>query len=655
MQIDTMSEQAAHTYDVALALVARSAPSTFPSPRTSVSQIDKMSDQTARTHDTALALVLATRSAPWGVRFQESHLGKIAPEVLRIIIRYVISVRGSEAITPVIKSRQRRAWMIRLGLWDWGRDEENFYFDEIDEENNATKDTIDTSVMAVCKDLWNEASEVLYGTKILRGSVLNLDLILRNPNIHERARRIEITPCSYARASREKAAHFRDMLIRVQGLPRVQSILVLSDDLSRFDIPIMQFIQEVDLGPATCIDIGKYSLGPMFQNVQIVNRTLRDWWPSVRETPEGYDGLRDALDMIDALDTSEHVYNVPTWASHSSLRCWVDLNQQFVEAKRSGEWEELVEKAENETFDEATEDRSKYMVFRYTVGRAMRRPMYNYPLLRHGEYILRNLGPDDDPYVLDVVSEFLAVNIAGYHEESYHPHVHQHWQWRFAIVWGATWEDTGKTTLQYMVEQHNIALASGTSNEFILDSVIGNDTDACNLIDRRLAESWLSNFFGCAWLLFKDATSPTPDVLKRLSFLHIATTSAEENRGSEYHVRRNAWTRDLLRRYILASRCLSQNESAAVYRASTADLRTIVGTVLNVFDHRSKYSERMQFLEHFTRDDEPPLDFDTNVYAPLAWGYGKLFAQAFRRFGLEESLSMTLAQQWVKETTIWGP
>lgn len=244
-----------------------------------------------------------------------------------------------------------------------------------------------TSLFAVNRFVKAEAMDVLYGTKVVRGNDLNLQDMLGSHDVAGRVRSIEMTGCLFARHSDVNAAYFSSILRRLRGLSGLRSLVILSDDLSSIvdpssdaPIPVMDFVKTVEIGPAMCTDIGQYRLHGEFEGVQIVNRKLVEMWPAVRATPEDYSGLDDALAIMASLQAWVKAPNIPTWASHSSLRCWVDIQQQYLEMLKSGKWNKLVrsqgEDGDNhedgdDDDDDVTDsdDEDKYFFFRHSIQR----------------------------------------------------------------------------------------------------------------------------------------------------------------------------------------------------------------------------------------------------------------------------------------------
>lgn len=579
-----------------------------------------------------------------------SPLFKLPPELRNRIYGFVFG--SSEAIKPNICCSSRAMWANQWDIEDYDQDED---FDGGYEDLTGL-----TSILSVCKIVKAEAIEVLYETKILRGWPIDLDFMLRRHDVSSRVRRIEIiglmdlinSYSPYGKACH--ARHLGDMLERSQHLPRLCSILILSDCLtsnSRFTFDtwtsVMDFVREAKLEPATCVDVGRWQLHGKFKNVQIVNSKLVKMWPAVRGTPEDYNGVEDAMAIIEDLQSSMYVPNVATWASHTSLRCWVDLQKRFLALKLSGEWDRLQHQKLNGGFeDDQAEDQFKYEFFRRAADAAARVPIDNFPLLRSGGHSLSRLGPSDDSDLLNELSQFLAVNIAKYNHHS--TRSAPRWELH-PIVWKTEGDSVNKSGLRYMAEQQSIALSGGASKEFVLDPSLDLEIPACNLIERKVFMKWIQDFDHRDWTNGTYSSRATPSQTKQLTHLHLAAVQPFSLTTEDQH-RRDAWSRGLLARYFLASGRLRRD---AVQRASLGDLRTIMSTVLDVFEF-DRYGEGHDWVKKFASTAALPPNFDDDVYPGLAWKYGELLAQAFKRYTSQGRVSKTMARQWVKEGTMWG-
>jgi hypothetical protein len=94
------------------------------------------------------------------------------------------------------------------------------------------------SILSASQVVKAEAIEVLYDTKVLRGWPINLGLMLQSHDVSSRVKRIEITGLAeflYNHRMDIKTRHthhLRDLLRRLQLLPKLRSIIILSDSLT---------------------------------------------------------------------------------------------------------------------------------------------------------------------------------------------------------------------------------------------------------------------------------------------------------------------------------------------------------------------------------------------------------------------------------------
>jgi len=460
-----------------------------------------------------------------------SPLFKLPPELRNRIYGFVFG--SSEAIRPNLSCRSKALLASRWGIRDYDGREDDFL-------GKRQCMAVHTSILSICQVVKAEAIEVLYDTKVLRGWPIDLDAMLQGYDISNRAKRIEIdgiVESLYDYRMDIKTRHTRhlgDLLERLQLLPKLQSIIILSDSLTSglhptrdYWVPVTDFVYEADLEPATCVDIGRYQLHGKFKDVQIVNSKLVDMWPAVQDTPEAYDGFDDAVNIINNLQSSIDAPNVPAWASHTSLRCWVDIQQQYLELDTSGELDQLLQKRATGAFDdedEYTDDQFKLEFFRLVAHDADRLTLFACPLLRSGGHSLRELQPNDNSDLLDEVSQFLAVNIDGYYRTN-HPSINTG-QELCPVAWATDGDSTNKTGVQYMTEQQDIAISNGASEEFILDPTLDYVVPACNLIARKLCDLWVRGFESRLWMDGCLADTATPDEIETTHLSapgHLAT------------------------------------------------------------------------------------------------------------------------------------
>jgi len=189
--------------------------------------------------------------------------------------------------------------------------------------------SISSSILATSKFVFNEAIPVLYKDKIIRGTTRDLEQLLDNATFTEHAQYIEIAEC----ISTYHDADFHSMLCRLQSLPKVRSLSILSDCLyfqgNGRTFTVAQFCEEANLGGAICIDIGKYRLDDKYSDFQFAHRRLVQLWPNVQSKPGNYDPFKDLESMQSKWPSQDDVLNRIPWYLQTSLRCWVGLFERY--------------------------------------------------------------------------------------------------------------------------------------------------------------------------------------------------------------------------------------------------------------------------------------------------------------------------------------
>ena len=196
------------------------------------------------------------------------------------------------------------------------------------------KAPVHTSILATSKEICKEASYTLYRDRIVRSDITQLRTLLRRATFGQLVRSIEIDDHFRAFQNRPYAhALFAELRI----LPRLRSTTILSDKFAftqhngRAYITVREFATMMHLGEAVCVDIGRFQLRGRFSHVQIVHRKLVKMWPNVVSTPENYDVYADILGLPSFDDECTFdLFNVAAWATHTSLRRWVGLYDEFL-------------------------------------------------------------------------------------------------------------------------------------------------------------------------------------------------------------------------------------------------------------------------------------------------------------------------------------
>lgn len=200
---------------------------------------------------------------------------------------------------------------------------------------------VHSSILATNKLVYDEAIEVLYSRKTVRCAIDQLYNLFDDSAFKRLARRVQIDDSlhQYAKSS----PVLLKALKHLRSLPRLRSAAILSDSLSEAGVndnedylSATEFALKAGLGSTTCVDVGRYQLQGDFDHLQIVHHGRGKLWPTVRATPDDYNGFDDAMTILASLQVSPLVTNVPLWASHTSLRCWVDIQQRLYNMMESG-------------------------------------------------------------------------------------------------------------------------------------------------------------------------------------------------------------------------------------------------------------------------------------------------------------------------------
>lgn len=204
------------------------------------------------------------------------------------------------------------------------------------------QDEVHTSIPATNRLVYAEAIEVLYSEKIIRSTIDQLYGLFDDGAFMTLARHVQIDDSLHQYAT--SSPKFLKALKHLRALPRLRSAVILSDCLSEAgvndiedSVSVQEFALKAGLGCPTCVDIGRYQLQDDFGHLQIVHYGLIRLWPRVRATPDDYNGFDDPMAILASLQVSLLVTNVPIWASHTSLGCWVDVQQRLYNMMKSGE------------------------------------------------------------------------------------------------------------------------------------------------------------------------------------------------------------------------------------------------------------------------------------------------------------------------------
>lgn len=488
----------------------------------------------------------------------------------------------------------------------------------------GTKPRIDTTLLTTCKSIYTEALDLLYGVRTVRGNIIQFWSLVSWFTFRTHVRRVEID--DWINGYRHPA--FIQTLLQLRKLPRIRSIIILSDCLTLYhDSPnlftVLRMAISSGLGVPTCVGIGRYQLPGKLDRIQIVNRRLVEMWPSVASTPDGYDAVADVLSLIEASPLRLELSDVPLWAAQTSFRRWVGLYDEITR----------VHCGKSVTRDKTKKER--LLLARFSTN--VMSPSCRY---RNGNLAIwrqlspRDLRPGDDPWKLSWTTEFLALSIAFYRSEQSRPG-----HGRYSIAHWAE-ADGGMHTFDIMGQQVASVLNGGEHARYMLHPVFKNVLTESHVIRLRLGDWYPTD------LLPNYASKLPLDVLKRLYLLETALQTDWSEAADQQSA--NKWSLQLLRRYLTATDLLVKVELAT---ATVQDMRLAMRCVFEMIWH----SEQNHHV-HFVCDSWSRLDDPTGLHEELdpeiAWHYNKLFFYTWRvvvRDDIRESTGVMPAYYHIME------
>jgi hypothetical protein len=546
---------------------------------------------------------------------QSAFLDKLSPEIRLFIYSHVFGlvIKPSSSDTALGMKKHRA--------------EDTVYLPDI---------PLDPSILATNRFIYNEALPVLYRDKIIRGTTRDFKQLLENPNFTAHARHIEIADC----LSSYGDADLHSILCRLQSLPRVRSLAILSDCLYSLGqdarprlYTVPRFCEEADLGEATCVDIGRYQLHGKFSKFQVVHRRLVQLWPSVKSTPEDYDPVQDFESMRTKWPPRGNSQDFTRWYLQTSLRCWVGLAE---EVRKVGVAHSL------EPHDDSVKcphvpKGARLMIFVEFFGSMCPFDFNSLNMNTEGDLGLfledcpcpvHHLGPEHGHELLSRFTEMLSFEITVYHSE-YDNRGRLQKRWR-----GAHWAETDgcMPTIEFMLMHQDIAMAGLPDSHYFRHPIRPNE-----LVVMDQAELWIyyerylcQGIFSCnshhEASLFGDLEKKqlTNLVFAMLNFSFDRDRTDDEN----YIPDLNAWSANLLRRYILASGQAEPFEIAMLDNVYAEDLRAIVRAVQKLLVWGKENDDFLRLAP--PRRTFAPEDFDDDLYEPFAWLYGPLLMNCCR-------------------------
>jgi len=501
---------------------------------------------------------------------------------------------------------------------------------------------LDVSILLSNRFIFTEALPVLYDQKIIRGTTEDFDKLLQHADFVEQARRIEIADCIGSCQNNQ----FHSVLRRLQVLPRVRSLVILSDCLGHVDkklvgddeyLTVPGFCGMAQLGKVTCIDIGRYEISGMFKKFEFVNRRLQLMWPSVRQTPDDYDAYQEFTSLLANWPLKELQYhndpNRNAWARkialalQTSLRCWASLHDRLLAMAISGELQNLRSSQEPSQVEKFLRLKQFARTTRTHAGFDATHLVDGFAELTHlTRWCLRGLKAGDDHERLSWATEYLSINLATHRAPRATGSQLVRRTQRLS-----TWPEADgslPTIAYYCKEQDNVS--SGLSSSlFIADPVYRGA-----FIDREngsyfighselplkgiMKMNWRQNFPGLSAPEMKRATHLC------MALVPHSRSIAPETHGLQAH---DLWYADLLKRYICATGVYCRYD---LHHASSHDMREVVITVLSILassEERKKYGVSRKAAELLP---DAPAGFDEDLFQALAWRYGRLLERVWR-------------------------
>jgi hypothetical protein len=370
----------------------------------------------------------------------------------------------------------------------------------------------------------------------------------------------------------------------------------------------------------------------MFKKFRIVNRRLREMWPSVRSSPKDYDAYRD-LDSIlkrwslrSSSDNHNYKHLCIAWASQASFRCWVGLHDLLISMTMSGELDQLrvsqlpVEKVtflRLKRYSRTTRPYASFDAKHLIDGFAERSVL--------GQWRLRDMKVGDDPGLLSWATEYLSANIHTYDAPLPVPQWRRNWTHRKSH-WAEA--DGSLCTIEYHYIHRRNSFSS-VDPVYICHPtrplvVLSRESASCFIgthttsLEGVLAFEWRTNFPGLSDLELRQV------IYLCLSLIRICVDA--ESGDFTLHDR---WSSLLLRRYVLASGLFLPNE---LDHATVDDLRTVVKRVLTVLASPEERLSCGLTQAEITTYTPPPTDLDDDVFLSFAWRFGPLLACAWREY-----------------------
>jgi hypothetical protein len=368
-----------------------------------------------------------------------------------------------------------------------------------------------------------------------------------------------------------------------QCLPQLKSLTILADHLSPFahvPITVRAFAEACCLGEVVCTAVGVYTVTGRHSKVTIIHGDILVMWPTVASTPTEYDALEEVNNILawwnitnapcHRMDVGYEAKLIP-WASHTSLRLWVALAQRCLYL--------TTPTGITGVHPECSKDEdTKLTWFTSSLETNLREKVFD-----GLSTPLQKLGPGSDPHILEVFTEWLAVNVRNYWEGNMdHGFEATKPQW-VELGEGSKGEEV--STRQRLAEQQWI------SQPFDRNSMVHIDTVRYFLgICERLR-----NMAGTKVINHAPKT-----VLQQVYYLCTAGDLLEYQRHIDRSPNEQAefdkWCLGLLRKYVQAAGIA---ESSNLHGASLARLRATFRFAVSTSSARKEYWQEVRGLDTY--------------------------------------------------------
>ena len=535
-----------------------------------------------------------------------SFIDKLAPELRVAIYGHVLG--SSQAIKPKNSTAS-------LGI-------DNKVL-ALSAQEELKHSAVEASILATNKLIYKEAVQVLYHNRTFRATFPELERLLQHKDFVANVEFIEVADCVNA-AGRCDPGICSRILKRLQQLPRIRSIVMLSDCLNGLalhdagpwtdytytqSIAVPDFIQNwLGLRSTTCVDIGRYQLHGEYSGVQVVNRRLTTMWPSAQSVPTGYDAWADLECLTQKWKVLADIPNQMTLTLQTSFRCWVGLHEELASLEASGELDELFE--QDVTGSVSDLDMAKLRIAKEWAATTLNSRLTDMAFLPNmyepRTLNLRHLKPGDDPNMLCWATEYLAANISV---SRCNPYTGPTYTYDDALARHWVEIDGGMHTIERRIEEQKLAFAGLPNPSYVLEPV-----RKASLLDLELVKQAIRGTRLGRLATQNHVGALDPLEIVQLARVVVATTQNHWlglPNDANYRQELDDWSCEYLKRHLRVSEWADPDMIREISLEDTR--RSLQMLLLGDLDLKE------------VRTD-PPEGLDADLFVPLAWKFGWKFA-----------------------------